>query len=185
MTSKLFQLITGNQVTTETRGVNIDEEHIISSSKITLLKPIYPGSAITVFAVDAFGRDDKEIVKGAPATEGQYSITGQVITFNSTLTGKVKVYFATSKSVEVITSKPATALNYRIESDMIIKDIDTKEVKIAQLIIPNSQIQENFSITGSNEATEPAAIPLAIDCLEDGVTGKFYEILFFEDEKQA
>lgn len=185
MTTKLFEIITGNKMTTETKDVGVEETHTVSTNKITLKATIAAGAKLTVFKVDQFGRDDEEIVLGSASTTGQYTISDQVLTFHTDVIGQVRVYFSTSKSVQVITAKPATQLNYRIESDMIVKDVESKDVYLAKLVIPSGQIQENFNITGSNEASEPAAIPLAIDCLEDSATGKFYEILFYEDDKQA
>lgn len=187
MTTKLFEIITGNKMTEEdSKIVNVEEELSLTSGKATLKNTLVPGGKLTVFKVDEFGRDTDEIILGDPTAEAtQYSIEGQVLTLKTDLKHKIRVYFPTTKKVEIITSKPATALNYKIESDMICKDVGTKEVFLAKLVIPNGQIQKNFSITGSNESTEPAAIPLAIDCLEDGATGKFYEILFYEDDKKA
>ena len=186
MTTKLFEVITGNKLTKETKAVGVSEDLTVSVSKVTLKESPASGEQITVYTIDAHGRDDKKIVLGAPSTAPDtYSIADKVLTFHSATTGQVRVYYKVSKEVEVITSKPTTALNYRIEADMIVKDVDSKDVYLAKLIVPNGQIQENFSITGSNEATEPAAVPLAIDCLEDSATGKFYEILFYPDDRQA
>ena len=186
MTTQLWELITGNKLIQETKAVETDEVKTISSKTATLTSEIAPGGKITVFTVDAFGRDDKKIVAGDPTTkEGEYSITGKILTFHTNVTGKVHIYYPVMKEVQVITSRPATGENYRIESDLLCKDVETKDTYLAKLIIPNGQIQENFSIGAANESTEPAAIPVVIDCLEDSVTGKFYEILFLEDDKQA
>lgn len=182
MTSKLWEIISGNKLTTEQKPVEIDEEYTISAKSVTLKTDIAPSGKITVYKVDAFGRDSEKIIVGDPTTEeDNYSIVGKVITFHANVTGKVRVYYPVMKEVQVITSKPVTAENYRITADLICKDISDKKTYVAQLVIPNGQIQENFSVGATNEATEPAAIPLAIDCLEDSVSGKFYEILFYEE----
>lgn len=185
MTTQLWELITGNKLTQETKAVETDEVKTISSKTATLTSEIAPGGKITAYTVDTFGRDDKKIVLGDPTTnETEYSIAGKILTFHTNVTGKVHIYYPVMKEVQVITSKPTAGENYRIESDLLCKDVDTKDTYLAKLIVPNSQIQENFSIGAANESTEPAAIPVVIDCLEDGVTGKFYEILFLEDDKQ-
>lgn len=182
MTTKLWEIITGNIMTTETRPVQVEKTATITTNKITLDGTPSVGAKMTIFTVDAFGRDDVLLALGDPTTTvNTYSVSGSTVTFHNGTSGKVHVYYSTDKEVQVITSKPNVAKNYRFEATLLLKDVETKESFIGNLIVGNGKIQENYNLGGANESTEPSPIPLVIDCMEDSSTGKFYEILFYDD----
>lgn len=182
VTTKLWEIITGNAVETKSVPTGVEERHTVSGAKVTLKNDPSSGEKVNIHTVDAFGRDDKVLTLGNPAENAdQFSIAGKVITVHTSVKGDVRVDYKHDKEVTVVTAKPNMAKNYRFEADLLCKDVETKDAFIAKLVIPNGKIQEQFSMSTANSADEPTAIPLAIDCLEDANTGSFYTINFYED----
>lgn len=155
------------------------ETHEIKTNKVTLSKTPATGSKLEVYKVDEFGKLIKPamtVATSTPSASGEYKVSGKDITFHTTETGFVRVYYYAEEAVQSFKFKNIKPKSYFMEGNVVVQEIESGNVFSGVIEIPNATIQPKYSLGGKNESTEPEAIALNVDMLMDSLRGYPYKL---------
>lgn len=152
--AKAIAMITGNDMATGKKIVDLNEVLATKTKKITLSKtPKASGtnaSIISVYAVKANGTNGTEYTLGSVTPgETEYVIDGKELTFHTDTPDnvKIRVYYTAETDVNAKTMKvtsDAFGGTFRVVLDVLVRDEYTKKDFAGQLRIPNAKFEDNF-----------------------------------------
>ena len=158
-TVKLWQLITGGDISKSAKFIKREETNVDSAgTKITLKEEPIAESVVVYGAEDDCG------------TEIPYTITGKEITLTTAITGneKVIVYYmreVTDKVQRINIKSTSFPKNFTVYGDTIMKTEDD-EILPYHLVAAKCAPQSNMSLSFSNSG-DPGTITIVCDLLAD------------------
>lgn len=178
-TTALMKIMSNSTTETKTKELQQVEEPTLSGGKFSLKLMPVSGAAITVCALDSFGKELK-LTAGSPTNPKEYSIVGKDITANSSVKA-IRVYYIAQQEAECIEVKDITPKTWSGTGLLIAKEVETGKLFKALLECPNMSITPNFSMSAANDGQVPAAVELTINLMMDNGKGYPYSISFVEE----
>lgn len=180
--TELLRIMTGQETVVRELAMPVIEKNlVISGNAVTIDKVPSAGKAMSVFVADDYGRNATLLTKSSTAsTPTQYAITGQQITVNAAVTGKLNVYYYADEEVESIEAKGGVHPIYEMEGICVCTDVDTGKIYKGVIHIPSAQIASSYSISGRNSSDTPDNQSIEIDCLADKAMGYPYALRLLE-----
>lgn len=134
---------------------------------------------IVVYELDQVGHRLGQIKladNGSP-NEGEYSISDKILTFPDDFAGNIAVYYTVAKE-NAIRFEPndITPVSWDIRGTIVVREYESGQVYDGEIHIPNGTIQPTYSLSASNSAEVPEAIPLTIDMIKDEIYGYPYAL---------
>lgn len=179
-TTSLTKIMSNSETVVQTIANQQIEELELVGGKFTLALEPTVGESITVCALDVHGKETK-LTAGSPSTEGQYSITGKIITCHASIK-KVRVYYMANESVESVEIKEITPKNWAAVGILVAKEIESGKLYKCTLDMPNVSVSPNFSSAFKNSDGAPDAVGLAINLMHDEGKGYVYSMNFSEEK---
>lgn len=181
MSTELLQIMTGQGTIVKTKSIDDILVANVVTNKISL--PQTPTTNIHVFKLDSYGKPIKpalEKVASAPS-DNQFSVTGKDVTFKTGTNGKYKVVYSYEVEVETVESKDIKPKSYKMVGVAVARDIESGQLFVGQIEIPNGSIVPNTSISAKNDAGTPDAIDIQVDCMMDSLLGYPLALSFKEE----
>ena len=170
LSAALLKLYTGQNATIKTSTMPIREKGLaLTNSVATLSKTPATGKAITVYTTDSYGRNLNRL----EATSGVVSPTTYklatasdvtTITVDSTITGKLNVWYEYSEEIEEVSGKGGSGSTYRLEIDCVWYDVTT-DLKYSGVIeFDSASLAPSYTIQGknSNDVPDPQTVEFTI-----------------------
>ena len=194
-TNESWMLLTGHDAEKGKKVVGWNEiKQVDENDKITLDKtpaddPDGNPKIDGVFKVNADGSNGTEITKAeGTLASGEYEISGNEITFFEDEFDEgtwMRVYYRIETDDEATTNKLTSDMfggSYRIECDVLVRSLDTKEDYEGRLIINNGKIESDFEFEFSPEG-DPSTQNVPIEVLRDPITDDMWELIVFDQDK--
>lgn len=184
--NKAVAMLTGNDLITGTKVVDLNEVQAVTSNKITLSKTP-TGALVSVYKVNADGTNGVEMSLGTPGTNPlEYSLNGKELTFNTAVTNstQIRVYYKATTAADAKTVKITSdsfGKSFRVSIDVLVTDIFTKKSFNGQINIPNAKFEDNFSLSFTSEG-QPAVLDLNMEILKSPISVDMYELTVYEKE---
>jgi hypothetical protein len=185
--NKAVAMLTGNDLVSGVKTVDLNEVQSVTSNTITLAKTP-KGALISVFKVNADGTNGQEYTLGTPGTNAlEYSINAKVLTFHTSVANstKIRVYYKADTASDAKTIKVTAdsfGKSFRVSIDVLVTDIFTKKSFNGQINIPNAKFEDNFSLQFTSEG-EPAVLDLNMEILKAPTSTDMYELIVFDKEQ--
>jgi len=182
-----LSMLTGNPLSEAAKIIDFNEQISVTSNKITLSKTP-TGAIVSVYKVNTMdGTNGQEFTLGTPGTNNlEFSVSGKDLTFHTSVAnGTVfRVYYkvttaADAKTVRV--SSDAFGGTFKIVVDLLVKDSADGKDYAAQLIVPRGKFEDSFSMSLSVDS-DPAALDLPIEILNDPLTNTMWEMVIFNQD---
>lgn len=182
-------MITGNELKTAAKDIDVNDKLKVTSSKVTLSKT--PKGAISsIYTLNPDGTNGDEFTLGTPATNAkEFSILGKVITFHTSVVNdtNVRVYYtvttsATAKTMSV--TSDAFGGTFKLVGKVLVRDsFDGKDYP-AMITIPRAKFEDAFSL-GLSVDSDPAVLDLPIEMLKDPIENELWTMTIYRDEDIA
>ncbi len=183
MTADLMSVMTSNDVETVTKAVQVVETleaDSANSGTFTLTQaPSATNTAITVWSVDDVGKSEA-LTKGDAVSDGVYTVTGQAIETETTVT-RIKVAYMVDKEVQGIAGKDFVAKTYEANGILLVQEIESDKIFTVDLELPRITVAPSYSLSAKNESGAPDTVELTIDLLKDDNKGYSYYLAFYEE----
>lgn len=170
-------LLTGNKVVEGKKVVAYKEVVTIENNEAEL-KYMPKGEITNVHLVNVDGTNGKEVTAGASGSlsADEYSISGQVMTFDVSVEGDVRVYYDIETGEEAKTTTITStgyAGTYKVVGHVLVRDsFDGKDYP-ATITIPRGKLEDNFTVDLSVDG-EPAVLDLPVEMLKDPKTDEMW-----------
>lgn len=184
--TKAVAMLTGNDLVTGIKTVDLNEVQTVTSNTITLSKTP-KGALVSVFKVNADGTNGTEITLGVPATNpNEYSLNAKVLTFHTSVANstQIRVYYKADTASDAKTAKitaDSFGKSFRVSVDVLVTDVFTKKAYNGQINIPNAKFEDNFNLSFTSEG-EPAVLDLNMEILKSPTSQDMYELIVFDKE---
>lgn len=180
---KALALMTGNTAIEGAKDV-IKTEILKSNNDTITLSKTPKGDLVGIFRLNADGSLGQELTKGtASPTANEYTITGKVITLNSTTIDgdKFSVFYTVSaaNSTTVKVTSDAFPKSFSLEAEVLVVGADQK-VYQANLQVPVCKFQETFSLSLSNEG-DPSTFSMNIEILKPATSTELWGLVVYDE----
>ncbi len=190
--AQAIAMITGNDMDTAKKIVDLNEVLATKTKKVTLSKtPKASGTAaaiISVYAVKANGANGVEYTLGSVTPgETEYTVNGKELTFYADIPDNVKfrIYYTAETDENAKTMKvtsDAFGGTFRVVLDVLVRDEYTKKDFAGQLRVPNAKFEDNFDFSFSADG-DPAVLTLPLEILKDPTSTDMWELVIYDYDK--
>ena len=180
-------MLTGNEISEGAKEINMIFETTVPDGGGAITIPNNLQSVVSVYAIatDGITNETKFEEKGTdPLAAGEYEVTGQTITFHADDENQlVRIYYttmtdATAKTVTV--TSDMFGGSFKVVCDVMVRDEATKDDYFAQFIIPNAQIEDDFTFSFSPEG-DPSVLDITLEILKDPQSTDMWELVIYDD----
>lgn len=177
-------MLTGNDLVTGEKEVQYREVLTVESGTVNLTKtPVGALKGLYILNID--GSNGEELTLGDAVNENEYSITGKVVTVNSTIADKTQVvaYY----TVEVMDSKTirvtsdAFPQSFKVVLDVLVTSFGDKALYPAQLTIYNAKAQDDWSFEMAAES-DPSVCNIPLEILKNPTSSDMWSLTIFDEE---
>lgn len=184
--NEAMAMLTGNEIKTGKKIIDLNEGQAVTSNKLTLNKTP-KGAIVSVFAIEPDGTNGVEYTLGTPATnEKEYSVVGKELTFHADVANgkQFRIYYKvetdeTAKTMRV--TSDAFGGTFKVVLDVLVRDEFTKDDFAGQLIIPNGKFEDNFNLDLAADG-DPATVTLPMEILKSPISTDMWELVIFDEE---